>query len=323
MWDFSIFGACRAMFRTWPFIVLRIALYFGIALLYIASTGAGSSVGYLLYASSEDASIGMAYGAFAGFAGACGLLYWAREYVLYLVKAGHLSALVSIYDGEPIPAGRAMVVQATAEVKKRFTESSVLFGLDQLIKGSLKAISGMISTIASLIPIPYLSSLMSLVNRILRMSLTFTDEVILAYLFRENSKNSWHSARDGLVLYAQNYKHLLKNAVWLSLFTWMLSIVLFVVLLAPAALLVTMTPAESALWPTAIALLLAWSCKQAILEPLAMHALLQVYFKVIEGQTPDQSMQEKLDKLSTGFRQLGKKAESMLMGSSTETVEVQ
>jgi len=316
-------GAFRAMLRTWPFIVLRIAVYFGIALLYIVSTGAGSSVGYLITASSEEVAMGTAYGAFAGFAGASGLLYWAREYVLYLVKAGHLSALVNLYDGEPIPDGREMVVQASAEVKKRFAESSTLFGLDQLIKGSLRVIGGTLNTIASLLPIPYLGSLISLVNRVIRMSLTFTDEVILAYLLRNESNNSWHSARDGLVLYAQNYKHLLKNAVWLSLFTWMLSIVLFVVLLAPAAMIVTLTPAESAVWPTVIALLLAWSCKQALLEPIAMYALLQVYFKAIEGQVPDQSMTEKLDKLSAGFRELGKKAENMLTGSPRETVEAQ
>ena len=103
----------------------------------------------------------------------------------------------------------------------------------------------------------------------------------------------------------------------------MLSIVLFVVLLAPAAMIVTLTPAESAVWPTVIALLLAWSCKQALLEPIAMYALLQVYFKAIEGQVPDQSMTDKLDKLSAGFRELGKKAENMLTGSPRETVEAQ
>jgi len=299
-------GAFQAMLRTWPFIVLRMAVYFGIALLYIVSTGAGSSIGYLVTSASDDVAMGTAYGAFAGFAGASGLLYWAREYVLYLVKAGHLSALVNIYDGEPVPAGRAMVVHASAEVKKRFTESSVLFGLDQLIKGSLRVIGGTLNTVASLLPIPYLGSLISLVNRVIRMSLTFTDEVIL-----------------GIVLYAQNYKHLLKNAVWLSLFTWILSITLFAVLLAPAAMIVTLTPAESSVWPVAIALLLAWSCKQALLEPIAMYALLQVYFKVTEGQVPDQAMTEKLDRLSSGFRELRTKAENVLTESSKETMEVQ
>lgn len=323
MWDFSMLGAFRAMLRTWPFIVLRIAVYFGIALLYIVSTGAGGSVGYLITSASDDVATGAAYGAFAGFAGASGLLYWAREYVLYLVKAGHLSVLVNIYDGQPVPGGREMITEATAEVKERFTESSMLFGLDQLIKGSLRVIGGTLSTVASLLPIPYLGSLIAVVNRVIRMSLTFTDEVILAYLLREESNNSWHSARDGIVLYAQNYKHLLKNAVWLSLFTWMLSIALFVVLIAPAAMIVALTPAESAVWPTLIALLLAWSCKQALLEPIAMYALLQVYFKVTEGQVPDQSMTQKLDKLSSGFRELGTKAENMLTGSPKETLEVQ
>jgi hypothetical protein len=46
MWDFNIAGAFRLMVRSLPFILLRMAVYFGITLGYILVTGVGAGVGY-------------------------------------------------------------------------------------------------------------------------------------------------------------------------------------------------------------------------------------------------------------------------------------
>ena len=45
MWDFSIGGSLGLMGRTLPFILLRMAVYFGITLGYILVTGMGAGVG--------------------------------------------------------------------------------------------------------------------------------------------------------------------------------------------------------------------------------------------------------------------------------------
>ena len=65
-------------------------------------------------------------------------MYWIREYILYLVKAGHIAVLVKVHDGQKLPDGRDQINYARGIVKQRFTEASVLFGLDQLIKGVLR-----------------------------------------------------------------------------------------------------------------------------------------------------------------------------------------
>ncbi|KKB13637.1 hypothetical protein VE25_00670, partial [Devosia geojensis] len=43
MWDFSIGRGLSMMARTWPFIVFRLVVYFGIAVAYVLATGVGAA----------------------------------------------------------------------------------------------------------------------------------------------------------------------------------------------------------------------------------------------------------------------------------------
>jgi len=45
MWDFEIGHALALMGRTLPFILLRIAVYAGIAIAYVVATGLGAGLG--------------------------------------------------------------------------------------------------------------------------------------------------------------------------------------------------------------------------------------------------------------------------------------
>ena len=66
-----------------------------------------------------------------------GILFWARQYLLYMVKAGHIAVLVELLDGRQIPSGSNQIGYATNIVKQHFATSSMLFGLHQLIRGIL------------------------------------------------------------------------------------------------------------------------------------------------------------------------------------------
>jgi len=65
------------------------------------------------------------------------------------------------------------------------------------------------------------------------------------------------TARDGLILYAQNYQHFLKNALWLSVFLWLLTLAIFIFLLGPAAALVALLPGVMSGFGFAVALVFA------------------------------------------------------------------
>ena len=313
-WDFNLSAALAAMGRTAPFIILRMAVYFGIALLYVFATGGGGAIGYGLTAFGDGDGAGAFYGALFGFAGASGVLYWAREYILYIVKAGHIAVLTKLYDKAPFPDGKGQIDYAAGVVKERFAEASILFAIDQLVKGVLKTITGTLNTIASFIPIPGLSNLTKIIGAIIKMSLTYVDEIILAHNIRVGAENPWEESRRALVLYAQNYKSILKNAIWLSILMWVLTIFVYLIMLAPALGLVAIFPGDIGAMGLVVAFIFAWSVKAALIEPIAIYALMQVYFQKIEGQEPNPEWESKLESASSHFRKLKDKAAQAMPG---------
>jgi len=328
MWDFSIARSLNLMMRTLPFVALRAAVYFGIALAYVLATGTGIGIGWGVGAFGDEGfrASAMAWGGFAGFGLTGAVLYWAREYILYIVKAGHVAVLVELLDNRPLPQGRGQITHATAVVKERFGQASLLFALDQLVKGVIRVVSGLVRGVLSLLPIPYLRQLGLVVQAFLRMAVGFIDEVILAHAIRTRSGDAWGSAREALVLYAQNWKVMLKNAAWLTAITYGLAFLVFLVMLAPAAALVYVMPGAWSAGGFVFALLFAWSVKAAFLEPFAVISLMQVYFRTTEGQRPDPEWEAKLDGMSAQFRKLKARAGERLAratdsatGSSTGT----
>ncbi len=311
MWDFSLAKAIGAVLRTLPFVALRLVVYFGIAAAYLLVTGVGAGFGWGIghFWAQPDAPVSAAFwGGAIGFGLTSFALYLAREYILYLVKAGHIAVLVEIYDGRPIPSGQGQLGFGANFVKAHFAQSSILFGVDQIIKAVLRALFRIVNIFTAFLPIPALQGLIRFAETVVRMSLTYVDEILLAYLIRTRTENPWQTAQDGLILYAQNYKHFLKNAVWLSVLMWVLTIVIFFLLVAPAAALLALFPGELGAWGFAFAFIFAWALKAALLEPLAIAALMQVFFETIEGQTPDPEWEAKLSSVSSKFRDLGKKA---------------
>ena len=310
MWDFSISRSLGLMGKTMPFIVLRVAVYFGIAAAYVIVTGTGAGIGWGVGALGDDGfrAGSIFWGGAIGFGLTAGVLYFLREYILYIVKAGHIAVLVELLDGRQMPEGRSQVSHATAVVKQRFGEASVLFAIDQLVKGVLRVVTGLIQGIASILPIPGVQQLTGILRAFLNIAVGFVDEVILAYAIRTGSTNPWASARSALVLYGQNYKPMLKNAAWLTLIVYGLSFVVFLVMLAPAAALVYFIPGAWSAGGFVFALIFAWAVKAALIEPFAIACMMDVYFRTIEGQSPNADWDAKLSGLSKKFNTIKDKA---------------
>lgn len=310
MWDFHMGQALGLMVRTMPFIVLRMIVYFGIALGYVLVTGTGAGIGFGIGALGDAGfQAGAAFwGGAIGFILFGAILYWAREYILYIVKAGHIAVLVELLDGRPIPDGRSQISYATDVVKARFAQASLLFALDQLIKGVIGVVTGLVRGVLSVLPLPGASQISGLLNGFLRVAVGYIDEVILAYIVRVRSTDPWDASGNALILYAQNYKVMLKNAAWLAAFVYLLSFLVFLVMLAPAALVVYLMPGAWTAGGLVFALLFAWSVKAALLDPFALTCMMQVYFRTIEGQEPDPEWEAWLDHASGKFREIKAKA---------------
>lgn len=318
MWDFSIGQAMALMVRTMPFIVLRIVVYGAITIAFVVVTGIGAGIGWGVGAFGDaDFQAGSTvWGAIIGFGIVAGALFFAHEYILYMVKAGHIAVLVRLIEGQDIPDGQGQIAYATAIVKSRFVEANVLFGVDLLIKGVLGAIMGLVQGLATLLPIPGVQNVLGLIRAFLRLSIGLVDEVILGYAIHTDASNPWDSASRALVLYAQNYQVMLRNAAWLTAITYGLSIVVFIVMLAPAAAVVWLMPRGVSAGGLVFALIFAWAVKAALIEPFAIACLMQVFFRTTDGQTPDPEWERRISGVSGKFNDLKQKSAQWVGGPS-------
>src|SRR5690606_27200589 len=139
-----------------PFVAFRMLVYFGIAVAYVLVTGVGAGVGWGVgaFGDADFQATTSIWGGIAGFGVTAGVIYFLREYILYIVKAGHIAVLVELMEGKEIPDVRSQIDYASCVVKERFAEASVLFGVDQMVNGVLGAITGIVQGIASILRIP-------------------------------------------------------------------------------------------------------------------------------------------------------------------------
>jgi len=310
MWDFSIGRTLGLMGQTLPFLLFRVAVYFGIAVAFVLVTGVGAGVGWGIgaFGDADFRAGSTAWGGIIGFGLIAGTLFFLREYVLYMVKAGHIAVLVELIDGRGVPQGQSQIGYATGLVRERFVESNVLFAVDRIVNAVLAGILGLLQGLTAVLPIPGLQNIVGIVRAFLRIAVGLMDEVILGYLFRTRAPNPWAGSETALVLYAQNYKVLLRNAAWLTIITYVLAFVVFLIMLAPAAALVWIIPNAWGAGGFVFAILFAWAVKAALLEPFAIAAMMEVYFRVIEGQMPDPVWNDRIGQVSRKFRELKDRA---------------
>ena len=110
------------------------------------------------------------------------------------------------------------------------------------------------------------------------------------------------------MLYAQNYKVMLKNAAWLTLITYGLAFFVFLIMLAPAAALVYLMPGGWSAGGFVFALIFAWAVKSAVIEPFAITCMMQVYFATTAGQTPDPEWDDRIGSVSRKFTEIRDRA---------------
>lgn len=320
MWDFKIGIGFKLMRQTLPFVLFRVFVYFAMVLGYILVTGIGAGVGYGIggFGDTDFQANASLWGGGLGFSLTAGVIYFLREYILYIVKAGHIAVMVELLEGGKIPGGRGQISYAKEIVSNRFGQSSVLFALDQLIKGVLKAVTGLVQGLMSVIPIPGVSQVMGVVRAFMRVSIGLLDEVIFAHAIKTKSENPWQSGQEALVLYAQNAAPMMKNAAWLTVIIYILSFFVFLVMLAPAAAIVYLIPGAWSASGIVVAVLFAWAIKAALIEPFAIACMLQAFFKATEGQTPNSEWMGKLSHTSNKFQKMGTKAGDWVSGVKTK-----
>jgi hypothetical protein len=308
MWDVSIAAAGALILRTFPFMLLRTAVYFGIAAAFVVAAGGGAGIGWGIgaLAGTQGRVPGAFWGAIGGLAFIGLMLWWLREYLLYLVEASHAAAMAIAIERSP-PPGQSRIPAAMTAVQRRYRDVGVLFSAERLVQRTIGRLVAVLDTLDSMFPAG-ISVPRNLSDSILPKALGFVGKVLLARAVRGNAREPWPSLQDALVLLAQNHGILMRNAVLLAAGAFAASVAVFFVALIPAAALAQAYPGGSGLITILLALIFAWAVKQALIEPVVVAAFLDLYTRVAEGQAAEPDWDAKLVETSEQFREIKARA---------------
>jgi hypothetical protein len=307
------FGEALAiLLKTSPYLLIRslvygtlgvgIGLYIGLLLLIGKVFGGGGTIIFLI-----------------GLALLWGLLKLAKQYALYLINAGHVAVITEIIQKGSLPEGVNQFQYGKEVVTRMFKEVSVLFLIDGLVHGTIRAINRTVAVITDILPLPGMDGLTKIANSIIDFSLTYLVETILSYNLARGEENIWESAKRGVILYAQNWKPVLVTAAGCTVANAVGFVALFLILFLPFGFLATMTHNETLkfFW-LAFAVALAYGFKEAVFKPFFQISIILTFNDAIKGQEPNPEWEGRLEMVSGKFVELKDKAVSY-MNSRTGT----
>jgi hypothetical protein len=307
----GVVSAIGLIVRSLPYALMRFAVLMAFASACIVWVVI--AVGGAVWAGTHIAGVfGLAW--FLSCAIAAGWFWTAvLRYTLHLIECGHVAVLTDlIVHGRVGNGSESMFAYGKRVVTEHFGQVNVLFALNMLVRGVVNAVHATIEGVGHLLPIPGVEAIGRLVTVILRAATRYLDKVIFSYNLACGAANPWLGARDGLVYYAQDAKPILKQAVWIVVLEYGLSALLWLVLLVPAAMLVTVLPASvrelGALLTIGVAVLFALAARGAFVKPVFLVMIMVRFHELIEHQPINREWVARLDQLSTRFRTLGEKA---------------
>ncbi len=289
--------------KTLPFIWVRLGSYLLLGLGLSAYFAVIGGIAWLLSKLWEPIGIILFVIALAG---AIGIVKWASRYYFYMLKAAHTAVMTEHIVYGKGPQG-SQLKYGKEQVMNRFKDTSIMFGIDVLVDGIVKAFTRTFSNMVGILPIPGLDSLTSILQRVALASTTYVDEAILSRAYKDREDNVWKTAHEGVVLYAQAWKPILANAAVLSLISYVEFAALLVILGLPAVALGYAVPALRVALGIGV-LITAWMIKLAVSDAFSLAATLIAYHRSTEGLEVNAEWTSKLEGVSDKFRELGIKA---------------
>lgn len=299
----SLSTALKLFLRTLPYALARFGVLVGMSVVGIVwavvTFGGGAWLGEKVHS-----VVGLGW-----IAAGCGGLGWVwrfiLRYALHLMKCGHVAVLTELIVRGQIGNGtEGMFSYGKRVVRDRFTQVNVLFALDHLVDGVVRAFNGTLDWVANLLPIPGMDGLMRVVKAILFSASTYLDETIFSYLLARGDANPWRGGQDGLIYYCQNAKPVLKTALWVVVLDKVLSAVLWGLMLLPALLVTQLIGGATAIWAIALAVLFAANARSAFLEPIFLIMVMTTFHVAVEGQPINAEWDGRLTAMSGKFKEL-------------------
>lgn len=303
--------ATRVYAKTLPYVLLQFGIGIAFGLLGVVYLSLVGWLGFRFFAGGGGASLLVVAGVLV-----LGLVTFAavwrslQRYVLYLVTTGHVAVIAHVVDEGEAPENQ--ISYGMTQVTEYFASASGLFVVNDLIDVVLKQFNRAVARVRDLIPVPIpqrLQTLLEVLQKSIVLAVRYLDNAIIAYMFVDRDDNRWRSARDGLVLYAKNWKPVLGSTLLMVLGMYALSFVLLT-LLAPIAAVLDVLPTglEAVSW-----LLIAGVVAivhTGVVKPWVKTVVITTF--LVEGREdrPDDDTQEWIAEHSDRFPDIVEKAEA-------------
>ncbi len=293
------------VFKTLPFLILRAAVYLLFGVLLVIYFGIIYLVGRAVSEISPNAEV-IAWG--LGLLVSFPLTRLAREYILYLVKAGHVAVISALATQGKLPEGMGQIAYGKKLVTENFKNSSVLFLVDRMVHGVIRVLTRLMMGLTDFLSgVPGIDGLRKIMHAILYFSFTYIDEAILARKFIHPEETAWKSAHQGLILYAQIWRSILLTALFTGLVA-LISLPIFLVLtIGPALGAAALEPQKKWLFIT-MGIIAGFVLKAVLVDPFTMTQMIVVYLKETAGLQPNPEWEQKIEAASSKFVQIKKNA---------------
>lgn len=280
----------RILLATFPYVLLRLAVY-ALVLALAVAWWVGVFALFNQWPFPGPPWLAFVFGGIL-FGTAAKLV---RHYLIYLVRAAHIGVITRLaVDGE-LPRGTTQFSYGGGIVVNHFLRVSLLFAVDRVVSAVLKAFNR--SMFKLLGTIPGVGMGKNFVQQLLDYTVGYVDEAILSYSLLYPQRNPWSTAKDGLVLYVQNWKILLGSGLALSA----LSYGVVAVFAAPAVIAGWLLAGAFKPAVVGAGVGLGLVVKFALMDPFALTAVIVNFHAAIEGQIPDPEWDRKLVELSDKF----------------------
>ena len=237
-----------------------------------------------------------------------GVYEFVMYYVGYMIRAAHIAIITTAVTQGQIPDN--MVETGKEMVKERFAASNAYFALDRLISGAVKQLQRVVGKIDDIFGgIPGVSAIVNFVQIFIGIALGYVDECCLGYTFYKKDEGAFKCGCDGVVIYYQNAKHLLKNAAVTSLIVMAATFAVWVIPFAVIGGIFSLLK-----WSSMIAfflsLMIALVIKVAFIDSYMLIKTMVSYMEVAPQTEITYDLYEKLCKISGKFKDLFNKSQN-------------
>ena len=287
--------------KTMKFVWLKLGLGLGITALSAVLFGICMGIGALI---SGDAFIIMLC---IWMILTVAMYKYIMSYFGYMLKAAHIAVITkAVADGQ-VPDN--MVEAGKEMVKQRFATSNVYFVIDNLISGAVKQLQSKVDAVGNIFEkVPGMEALVSFAKIFIEIALGYVDECCLGYTFLKTEDNAFKAGCDGVVIYFQNAKKLLKNAAGTAL---VVILAMLVATIVPMFVLIPICGALNihAIVGVILSIMISSVIRTAFIDSYMLVKTMKSYMEVAPSTEVSVDIYGKLCKISGKFKQLFNKSQ--------------